>query len=63
MSKHGNSGLTDAFDPERFREQGHILVDRLADYLRDVKNGSGPVGTSTAPASPSPMMRTARRME
>lgn len=31
--------LDDAFDAETFREQGHRLVDRLADYLADVQGG------------------------
>ncbi len=35
--------LRDAFDPERFRRDGHALVDQLADYLRSVTGREGPV--------------------
>src|SRR5215468_3915090 len=35
--------LRDAFDPERFRRDGHALVDQLADYLRDVTTRTCPV--------------------
>ena len=35
--------LRDAFDPERFRREGHALVDQLADYLRGVTAREGPV--------------------
>jgi len=35
--------LRDAFDPERFRREGHALVDQLADYLHAVTAREGPV--------------------
>ncbi|HSP19114.1 MAG TPA: pyridoxal-dependent decarboxylase, partial [Myxococcaceae bacterium] len=35
--------LRSAFDPERFRSEGHALVDQLADYLRGVTGRAGPV--------------------
>src|SRR5262247_1276720 len=35
--------LRSAFDPERFRRDGHALVDQLADYLRAVTGREGPV--------------------
>jgi len=35
--------LRDAFDPERFRREGHALVDQLADYLRSATGREGPV--------------------
>ena len=35
--------LRDAFDPERFRRDGHALIDQLADYLRSVCERNGPV--------------------
>jgi L-2,4-diaminobutyrate decarboxylase len=30
--------LQSAYDPERFREQGHALIDMLADYLTDAQS-------------------------
>jgi L-2,4-diaminobutyrate decarboxylase len=39
--------LAQAFDPERFRAEGHQLVDQLADYLARV--GEGPVLPWAAP--------------
>src|SRR5215469_10239727 len=35
--------LREAFDPERFRHDGHALVDQLADYLRSVTQRAGVV--------------------
>jgi L-2,4-diaminobutyrate decarboxylase len=35
--------LASAYDPERFRADGHQLVDRLADYLRGATARLGPV--------------------
>ncbi len=29
--------ISQAYDPEYFRKQGHLLVDRLADYLNDLQ--------------------------
>ncbi|MBK8490808.1 MAG: aminotransferase class V-fold PLP-dependent enzyme [Saprospirales bacterium] len=34
--------LQQAFDPEAFRRQGHVLIDRLADYLQDQLSGTAP---------------------
>jgi L-2,4-diaminobutyrate decarboxylase len=34
--------LSQVYDPERFREQGHQLIDRLADYLRQVRQPGNP---------------------
>lgn len=31
--------LRDAFSSDAFRQQGHALIDRLADFLRDSQNG------------------------
>lgn len=39
-----------AFDPETFREQGHPLVDRLADYLHRALRGDLPVLPWVPPA-------------
>jgi L-2,4-diaminobutyrate decarboxylase len=41
--------LSDAFDPEFFRSQGHRLIDRLADYLAAQQAGAGPVIRWQAP--------------
>ena len=38
----------DAFDPERFRQAGHAVVDRLADYLAEAEARRGPVLPVTA---------------
>lgn len=38
--KKNKSALDEAFSPENFRMNGHALVDRLADYLRDAMNRS-----------------------
>lgn len=35
--------LRAAYDPARFRRDGHALVDRLADYFADAYAGKGPV--------------------
>src|SRR5262249_16542484 len=35
--------LRSAFDPERFRSEGHALVDQLTDYLDGVTARTGPV--------------------
>ncbi len=35
--------LRSAYDPERFRSEGHALIDQLADYLASVTRGEGPV--------------------
>lgn len=32
--------LNKAFDPENFRQQGHQMIDMLADYLQDVQSNS-----------------------
>jgi len=41
--------LRSAFDPERFRREGHALVDQLAEYLRGATRGEGPVLPSVEP--------------
>jgi len=33
------SNIPSPFDPEKFRKEGHILVDRLSDYLVDALSG------------------------
>ncbi len=33
------SNIPSPFDPEKFRKEGHILVDRLSDYLGDALSG------------------------
>lgn len=38
----------DAFEPKRFREQGHALVDQLADYLEDAESRRLPVLPASA---------------
>ena len=35
--------LAQAYDPERFRADGHALIDQLADYLRAAQAGALPV--------------------
>lgn len=35
--------FSDAYDPERFRAQGHRIIDLLADHLRGAQAGSGQV--------------------
>ena len=59
-----SDGLND-MDPDAFREAGHAVVDRIADYLADVSNypvlppiepGSiGPLLPAEAPADPEPI--------
>ena len=34
--------LRDAYDPERFRAQGHQLIDSLADYLANMQHDPAP---------------------
>ena len=41
--------LSQAFDPESFRQQGHRVVDRLADYLRNAREASLPVLPAVPP--------------
>ncbi len=41
--------LEQAYDPERFREQGHALVDQLADYLARARQRRMPVLPWAAP--------------
>lgn len=43
--------LTAAYDAERFRQQGHQLVDQLADYLARTTGRSGPVLPWAPPAT------------
>ncbi|HZY25445.1 MAG TPA: hypothetical protein VFE71_06435, partial [Bacteroidales bacterium] len=33
------TNIPSPFDPEKFRKEGHILVDRLSDYLGDALSG------------------------
>ena len=35
--------LKTAYDPERFREAGHTLIDQLARYLQEARKGEVPV--------------------
>jgi len=35
--------VRDAYDPERFRQEGHAVIDQIAEYLRSVTSGIGPV--------------------
>ena len=44
------SKLTEAFDPEAFRREGHQVVDQLADLLGKMRVGQGPVMPWHAPA-------------
>jgi L-2,4-diaminobutyrate decarboxylase len=37
-----NDILRKAYDPERFREQGHDLIDRMADALKKAQSGDSP---------------------
>ncbi len=42
MTDDSKSHIRNAFDPERFRETGHVLIDQMADYLTEALQG-GPM--------------------
>jgi L-2,4-diaminobutyrate decarboxylase len=41
--------ILDAFDPDAFRQNGHRLIDILADYLKEVLPGSNSSGNTLKP--------------
>jgi L-2,4-diaminobutyrate decarboxylase len=47
--------LTDAFDPQAFRRDGHAVVDLLADYLARARTGTEASGAA-APGAPMPVL-------